>query len=647
MGQIILMDEPLSNKIAAGEVVERPASVVKELVENAIDAEATSIEVRLEEAGLKAIRVTDNGRGMDGGDAVLSFSRHATSKIGNEHDLFRIRTLGFRGEALASIAAVAKVEMTTSDGEAAGIRVRVEGSRLIEQEGAPSRKGTDITVSQLFYNTPARLKYLKTLQTELGHSIDYMNRMALSHPGIAFRLLHNGQEHLRTSGSGGLLKVISDIYGAGTARKMLRFDGESADYRVCGYCAVPDITRASKNYMTVLVNGRWVKSFTVTKAVIDAYHTYLPIGRFPIAVISIEGDPYLTDVNVHPAKQQIRLSKEGELCGLIRDSVRQAVAGALGAPAAKPPKEPRPKSEQTVLWRSAGEDLRPSPPAGWNSGSPAPYMLPEKTAERIGGGHPQSEGGSYPENDSGTALDFSQSAVEQAGGLPDRIVPESPPYPKPFDEPAAVKEEPAPGLPENPRKVPFEELEVVGQIHGTYIVAQSPDGFYMIDQHAAQERIKYEFFREKVKNVDPGERQALMIPMTFHYPPDDMERIREVQGVLAKAGIELEEFGHNAFVVREHPSWFPAGAEEDIIEALVDQALAERRTDIGRLLEETAIMMSCKRSIKANHFLTRTDMERLLTDLGRAESPYTCPHGRPVIIHFSTYEIEKMFKRVM
>ncbi|SIT67000.1 DNA mismatch repair endonuclease MutL [Edaphobacillus lindanitolerans] len=641
MGQIILMDEPLSNKIAAGEVVERPASVVKELVENAIDAEATSIEVRLEEAGLKSIRVTDNGKGMDGGDAVLSFSRHATSKIGNEHDLFRIRTLGFRGEALASIAAVSKVELTTSDGESPGIRVQVEGSRVTGQEGAPSRKGTDISVSQLFYNTPARLKYLKTLQTEIGHSIDYMNRMALSHPDISFRLLHNNQEHLRTSGSGSLLKVISDIYGAGTARKMLRFEASSADYEVSGYGTVPDITRASKNYITVLVNGRWVKSFMVNKAIIDAYHTYLPIGRYPIAVISIKGDPYLTDVNVHPAKQQIRLSKESELCALIRDAVRQAVAGALGAPAAKPPKEPRPKTEQTVLWRTAEEDRNRTVTAPPQQAPSVPFRA-SSFDEELPAGH------------SGTVIkEEMDETPAPAGQVPGYPEPSRDTEPSRYAEPAretepeSVMEEPAPDLAENPRKVPFDELEVVGQIHGTYIVAQSPDGFYMVDQHAAQERIKYEFFREKVKQVDPGERQALMIPMTFHYPPDDMERIREVRDVLAGAGIELEEFGHNAFVVREHPAWFPAGAEEEIIEALVEQAIAERRTDIGGLLEETAIMMSCKRSIKANHYLTRPDMERLLADLGRAESPYTCPHGRPVIIHFSTYEIEKMFKRVM
>jgi DNA mismatch repair protein MutL len=646
MGQIVLMDEPLSNKIAAGEVVERPASVVKELVENAIDAGGTSIEVRLEEAGLSSIRVTDNGKGMDTEDALLCFSRHATSKIGNEHDLFRIRTLGFRGEALASIAAVSKVDLQTSDGESGGCRIRIEGTRLVEQEPAAYRRGTDITVSQLFFNTPARLKYMKTIQTELGHSIDYMNRAALSHPDIAFRLVHNGQEHLRTSGSGNLLKVISDIYGPGTARKMLAFGGESADYEVSGYCALPEITRASKNYMTVLVNGRWVKSYAITKAVIDAYHTYLPIGRFPIAVIDIKGDPYLTDVNVHPAKQQIRLSKEPELCALIRDAVRRAVSGSIGAPAAKPPKEARPKTEQTSLWHQRERENRIMPESGRTVYRAASHT-PEVRVENHETSDPGATNGSslpYPAADGRTqdADTHLQPAARLIADPPDREEETDTPE---FVDGSAVQEQ---QLEEgHNRKVPFGELEVVGQIHGTYIVAQSTDGFYLVDQHAAQERIKYEYFREKVKRADGNERQALMIPLTFHYPPDDMERIRELRGTLASVGVEMEEFGSRTFVVREHPAWFPAGSEEEIIDAIVEQALTERRTDIGKLLEETAILMSCKRSIKANHYLTRADMERLLHDLGQAESPYTCPHGRPVVIHFSTYEIEKMFKRVM
>ena len=271
------------------------------------------------------IRVTDNGKGMSPDDAVQAFERHATSKIMNEHDLFRIRTLGFRGEALASIASVSKIDLWSSDGKTTGTEVRIEGGQLIKHKSAALRKGTDITVSQLFYNTPARLKYIKTIQTELGHTIGLVNRLALSHPKISFKLSHFSQVILQTSGSGDQLRVFSDIYGIAMAKKMISFVGENADYKVSGYVSLPEMTRASRNYITLMVNGRSVKSYVIDKTIIDAFHTYLPIGRFPIAVLNIEGDPILTDVNVHPSKQQIRMSKEGELLTLIREAIGKAI----------------------------------------------------------------------------------------------------------------------------------------------------------------------------------------------------------------------------------------------------------------------------------------------------------------------------------
>ncbi|HEX5563719.1 MAG TPA: DNA mismatch repair endonuclease MutL, partial [Sporosarcina sp.] len=351
MDIISVMDDSLSNKIAAGEVVERPASIVKELVENSIDANSTSIEIALEEAGLTSIRVTDNGKGMSRRDAVLSFERHATSKISNEHDLFRIRTLGFRGEALASIASVSKVNLFTSDGESEGTELQLDGGVVVKQSNAAFRKGTDMTVSHLFYNTPARLKYMKTIQTELGHTIDLVNRIALSHPHIAFKLSHHSQTILHTSGSGDRRKVLTDIYGMAVARKMVPFAGENADFKVDGYVTLPEMTRASRNYMTLIVNGRWVKSYAANQAVLDGLHTYLPIGRFPIAVINVETDPFLTDVNVHPSKQHIRLSKEGELFDLIKSSVRDAVKRSIIVPdAVKREPVKRIPSEQVTIW---------------------------------------------------------------------------------------------------------------------------------------------------------------------------------------------------------------------------------------------------------------------------------------------------------
>lgn len=628
MGLIRLMDEPLSNKIAAGEVVERPASVVKELVENAIDAGGTAIEVLLMEAGLTSIQIVDNGAGMDTDDALLAFSRHATSKIANEHDLFRIRTLGFRGEALASIASVSKVTLHTSDGKT-GTFVQMEGGRLIEHRAGSLRKGTDIKIDQLFFNTPARLKYLKTLQTELGHTIDLMNRLALSYPGIAFRLVHDGKTVLQTSGSGEIKRVISDIYGVSIAKKMIPFEGESNDYKVSGFASLPEITRANKNYISLFVNGRWVKHYAIANTVHKAYHTFLPLERQPIVILNIEGDPYLTDVNVHPAKQQIRLSKEKELMELIHSTIRKTISSVVRAPVIEQPKAQKSApTRQLDLWKSSYTVQEP--PAGETANAPKPQMQQPDTAEP------------------GIPADFPEDTRQPSSGLrqssPDIELPADSVQPEealPSEEGGQEMDQFEDAGPQLP------ELEVVGQIHGTYIVAQSTDGFYLVDQHAAQERIKYEFFREKVGDIDAGERQALLLPLTFHYSRDEALRLKDALEVLSESGVFLEEFGDTSFIVREHPTWFPKGFEQEIIEELIEQVLDERKVDVKKIREEAAIMMSCKRSIKANHYLQKHEMERLLADLKAAEQPFTCPHGRPVIIHFKTYDVEKMFKRVM
>lgn len=604
MGKIHIMDEWLSNKIAAGEVVERPASVVKELVENAIDAGATSIEIFLEEAGLTSIQVIDNGDGMDEEDAIASFARHATSKIEKEQDLFRIRTLGFRGEALASIASVSKLTMMTSDGNE-GVHLVLDGGKIVEKTPQALRKGTNITVAQLFFNTPARLKYLKTIQTELGHCVDLINRLALGNPGIAFKLVHNKQLLLQTNGRGQVAQVLAAIYGTHNAKKMFSFSGETNDYKIEGFATMPEITRASKNYLSIYVNGRWVKHYLVQKAIVDAFHTFLPIERFPIAVLFIEGDPQLTDVNVHPAKHQVRLSKETELLVLIEQTIRAALQRAAQVPqAAQPKKIARKETQQLDMWQ------------------------PKLDEEKM------------------------NALVERMAPVVDRKEAR-----ESIEAPVHVKEseemfDTAPPIPitvqkEEPKKEPFPALEVIGQIHGTYIVAQKEDGFYLIDQHAAQERIKYEYYREKVGDVNNEERQTLLLPLTFHYAADEALRLIEQQDNLQSVGIYLEPFGQNSFVVREHPTWYPKGLEREIIEDLIEQVLTASKTDIKKLREEAAIMMSCKKSIKANYYLTKEQMTRLLDDLRQAENPLTCPHGRPVLIHFSTYELEKMFKRVM
>ncbi|MER2105705.1 MAG: DNA mismatch repair endonuclease MutL [Solibacillus sp.] len=637
MGSIQIMDEWLSNKIAAGEVVERPASVVKELVENAIDANSTSIEIFLEEAGLASIQVIDNGDGMDEDDAMKSFYRHATSKIVKEQDLFRIRTLGFRGEALASIASVSKLTLRTSDGEG-GVHLYLEGGHIKEHTPAALRKGTDITVAQLFFNTPARLKYLKTIQTELGHSIDLINRIALGYPEVAIKLVHNGQTLLQTNGRGHVQQVLAAIYGAHNAKKMLAFEAENNDYKIHGYATFPEVTRASKNYMSLFVNGRWVKHYLVQKAIVDAYHTYLPIERYPIVLLYIEADPQLTDVNVHPAKHQVRLSKEPELLTLIEETIRNAIRDVIRVPLAEKKEKPvRVPSEQMNLWK---------PSYGGQPNFNESKMT--ELVEKLSAETPVVREERYiPEPSPAEAV---SDYIEETPHVEPEWVPQStveyPVAPQPLVESIAVEPfESQPVVEE--KKQHFPHVEIVGQIHGTYIVAQMEDGFYLIDQHAAQERIKYEYYREKVGQVDHNERQALLMPLTFHYAADEALILKEYGHALEQVGVFLEEFGHASFVVREYPTWFPKGEEQKIIEDLIEQVLTTRKADVKKLREDAAIMMSCKKSIKANHYLSREQMERLIDDLRNADNPFTCPHGRPVLIHFTTYEVEKMFKRVM
>ncbi|WP_342537186.1 DNA mismatch repair endonuclease MutL [Sporosarcina sp. FSL K6-3508] len=609
MNHIHIMEDTLANKIAAGEVVERPASIVKELVENAIDAQSTQIEVTLEEAGLTSIRVTDNGKGMSEEDAIRCFERHATSKISNEHDLFRIRTLGFRGEALASIAAVSKVSLWTSDGEDQGTVVEIEGGKVLKHEPGALRKGTDFTIQQLFFNTPARLKYMKTIQTELGHTIDLLNRLALSHPDIAFTLTHDQHQILRTSGSGDLLRVLSDIYGVSVARKMIPFEKEDADFKVNGFITLPELNRASKNYVSLLMNGRWIKSYPGTQAVIDALHTYLPIGRFPIAVVNIMADPILTDVNVHPAKRHIRISKESELFTLIKEAIREAIQKASIIPdAIKKEKLTKTDSEQQTIW---------SPSFRRQEATARQQQVQEPVVPAKPVQNPFSEI---------TEPEFPEAIFEQH---------EEPPT----EEPIHNETETETSL--------FPSIVPIGQVHGTYIVAQNEDGFYMIDQHAAQERIKYEYFKKKLGQVSADERQQLLLPLVFHYSADEQVKIEECKEALERVGVFLEAFGPATYTVKEYPAWFPDGQATAIIEEMIEQVLHSRKVDVEKLREESAILMSCKRSIKANYYLTQADMERLLDDLGKCHNPYTCPHGRPVLIHFTTYELEKMFKRVM
>ncbi|WP_058002729.1 DNA mismatch repair endonuclease MutL [Siminovitchia farraginis] len=629
MGKIIQLDDVLSNKIAAGEVVERPASVVKELVENAIDAKSSVIEIEIEEAGLSKIRIIDNGSGIDEEDVPLAFERHATSKIKDENDLFRIKTLGFRGEALPSIASVSHLEMVTATDNHPGSKIVIDGGRVTTREKAPSRRGTDITISDLFYNTPARLKYMKTIHTELGNITDVVNRLALAHPEVSIRLRHNERMLLQTNGNGDVRQVLAAIYGVNIARNMIPIKASSLDFQLEGYISMPEITRASRNYISTMINGRFIKNYSLVKAIQEGYHTLLPIGRFPIVLLSIQMDPILVDVNVHPAKLEVRLSKEQELNQLVSETIKAAFKKKELIPSGfAPVKKQKIQAEQTIMQLDHLPEKKVNRPETVKSERPPTYQTNELPVDEV----KEIVESNKPE------FNNEKSILTEEPVFPEVIEEKIEDYDELYEFP--VDQDISPDSPRVPPLYP------IGQMHGTYIFAQNDKGLYIIDQHAAQERIKYEYFREKVGRVEK-ELQDLLVPLTFEYSTDETIKIQENLHELEKVGVFLEPFGHNSFIIRSHPVWFPKGDEQEIIEDMIEQLLSMKKVDIKKLREEAAIMMSCKGSIKANHHLRNDEIQALLDSLRLSSDPFTCPHGRPIIIHYSVYEMEKMFKRVM
>lgn len=641
VGKIIRLDEQLSNKIAAGEVVERPASVVKELLENAIDANSTVVEIEIEEAGLGKIRIIDNGDGIEPDDCLNAFHRHATSKIKDENDLFRIRTLGFRGEALPSIASVSLLDMKTSTGNGPGTNIILTGGKVEKHVSTNSRKGTDITVRNLFFNTPARLKYMKTVHTELGNITDIVNRIALAHPEVSIRLIHNGKKLLHTTGNGDVRQVLAAIYGLAIAKKMKKLTIESLDFEVNGYVALPEITRASRNYISTIINGRFIKNYPLVKAIQEGYHTLLPIGRYPIVFLEIKMDPILVDVNVHPSKLEVRISKEAELNELITNGIRDVFRNEQLIPSVETPKAQKVKSldeQQQFTFDHF-------------SSSEESTVLKEPIQQRQNIVQQQEP---IEHNEINVPLSSETERIVYTPDVEQVYVQEDPEVVFNNQEEDSISDEQHINLDEkmheeNTSQVLQERippLYPIGQMHGTYILAQNETGLYIIDQHAAQERIKYEFYREKVGEVH-SEVQELLVPLTFEYSTDEAVIIEAHLDILERVGIFLEPFGRNSYIVRSHPQWFPKGEESSTIEEIIQQVLDERKIDIKKLREEAAIMMSCKASIKANHHLRNDEIFALLETLRKTSDPFTCPHGRPIIIHYSTYEMEKMFKRVM
>ncbi|MBL7573108.1 DNA mismatch repair endonuclease MutL [Staphylococcus saccharolyticus] len=652
MGKIKELQTSLANKIAAGEVVERPSSVVKELLENAIDADATEINIEVEQSGISSIRVVDNGSGIEQDDLALVFHRHATSKLDADDDLFHIRTLGFRGEALASISSVAKVTLKTCTDNENGHEVYAENGVIINQKPAKAKKGTDILVESLFYNTPARLKYIKSLYTELGKITDIVNRMAMSHPNIRISLVSDGKTLISTNGSGRTNEVMAEIYGMKVAKDLVHISGNTSDYHLEGFVAKPEHSRSNRHYISIFINGRYIKNFVLNKAIQEGYHTLLTIGRFPICYINIQMDPILVDVNVHPTKLEVRLSKEEQLYELIVNKIREAFKDRILIPqndldhTSKKNKVLETFEQQKMDFEkknasATGQDISKYRFSQDQSTFDKKDLevnesLNEDVYETVSeNDYSHSEASQYiqrtnEDNYFQNQKDILNEMENEALRNDDFSNDEN-------DIKGTVSKTPN-------RRVPY--MEVVGQVHGTYIIAQNEDGMFMIDQHAAQERIKYEYFRDKIGEVS-NEVQNLLIPLTFHFSKDEQMIIDQYKEELDKVGVHLEHFGGHDYIVNSYPVWFPKREAEETIKDMIELVLKHKKVDVRKMREDAAIMMSCKKSIKANHYLKNNEMADLIDQLREAEDPFTCPHGRPIIINFSNYELEKLFKRVM
>jgi DNA mismatch repair protein MutL len=572
MGKIIQLDSKLQNLIAAGEVVERVGNVVKELVENALDASSSQIDIVLEESGLKKIRIVDNGTGMDKDDAILAFNRHATSKIRSEYDLFHIASLGFRGEALPSIGAISRVELTTSTGDDEGTFILYQDGKLLSVSSAIPRKGTTIQITRLFYQTPARFKYLKSLSSELGFIQGLVGRFALGYPEVAFSLQHDGKLLFQTDGQNNRLSVIQKLYGQRTAQNMHPFVGQNRDYRIEGFFANPMDYRSSRHYQTILVNRRPIVSPRLSQAITDAFSAYIPSGKYPIVMIAIFVDPQLIDVNVHPTKQEVKFSEIDDLARLIKDTLMTAISSLVRIPEMRPYDRSDPSEEQTESLLTATHE------------EPTLFHMMESPVDNL--------------ND----YDAANRPV-----IPD--------------------------------------LSYIGQYRGTYLIFQSQDGLYLMDQHAAAERIRYETYRQKMADPQP-EIYQLLIPLPLELSPEIVSEFDQVAWKeLTSIGIAIDSESPNSLIVKTVPAWFPRNEELAYAEAAIMTIIEDKTVSIAKIRDKLAKLLSCKHSLKANAFVEASEAEMLVSRLRQCQDPYICPHGRPTIVHFRNLEVEKWFKR--
>lgn len=587
---IKLLPEDVASRIAAGEVVERPASVVKELVENSLDAGATRIEVETVDGGTKLIRVRDNGSGIPGDEVAIAFKRHATSKLARATDLEHIATLGFRGEALSSIASVSRTTcITRHTTETVGTHLRIEGGEIAFQGPTGRPTGTELVVEDLFYNVPARRKFLRTEQTERRHIDAFMTRYAIAYPRTAFTVVHNGREALNTPGNGRVREVLISVYGPDLGASLLEIPGDLTreyDIHVTGFVGPPSVHRANRGYLTLFINGRWIEDIRLSYAIIQAYHTLLPVKRYPVAVVLVQMPPEEVDVNVHPTKAEVRFRDADAAFRAIQRTVRATVIEA--APTA----------------------------ASWSPAQSADAVTPERNQTRI----------------DLAALRSSQTHIQ----LPQREDNDSS-APPPASQAAQLGRSTSRGSKSLP------PLRIIGQLATMFIITEGPDGLYLIDQHAAHERVLYEQMRaQATQGQIPS--QPLLEPETVALPADEAGRLEELLPTLQDVGLDVSAFGPHTFLVRAMPAQLTHVAPSDLLADIA--AAVQGASPVRDEYEEIIVRHICKRAaVKAGQVLASEEIDRLIHDLEATENPRTCPHGRPTIIQISTEELARHFGR--
>ncbi len=613
MGRIQRLDEHLTNMIAAGEVVERPQGIVKELVENSIDANATRIEINLKQGGLEMIEVVDNGCGMDKEDACLAFERHATSKIAKVEDLWSIHTMGFRGEALPSIASVSNLILLTNNGQDS-TRIEINYGKMTSARPFPTNQGTQISVGGLFLKTPARLKHLKSPQYENSLVLDVIQKFALSHPEIAFRMSSDGREVFKTTGKGDLLEVIYIIYGKEAAHQAIKIDSEDYDYQLKGAAILPNTSRATKNYITTFINGRMIRNYRIQKAILEGYHDYMPSDRYPIVILDIKMDTQLVDVNVHPSKWEIRLSKEQQLEFLIKDSIESCLRDSMRT------REVESLTSSVVKEEKTRVEMQP---------------LFEETTFEARNFYRTSNGSSLTSNqvkdkeEDKTDLKKDDSVIWTV-------------------EEKQEEYRPIPQAEERPQeflnKTSFPSMHVLAQMQGCYILAEGTEGLYIIDQHAAQERVHFEEIQKNFTETNPA-MTHLLVPIVVEGTAEIEERLEELNRMLQPYSIQFESFGNNSLMVRELPLWMNQIDEQKFLQDVIDLFKNNHNIRFEELQRHKLATMACHRSIRFNRVLSLEEMQEVIHQLSKCEQPFHCPHGRPTFIHISNAQLIKEFNR--